>query len=78
MHRWLMSSMDVARRRTAPVRFVVSLTRLGAEAFVLGAFRLRFRCVTLAIRTASGESGEAPAVVADTAGASDEHHHAMR
>ena len=68
MHGWLMSSMNVARRRTAPVRFVASLARLGAEAFVLCAFRLRCRCVTLAIRTASGKSGEAPAVVADTAG----------
>lgn len=77
MHVWLRSSMDVARRRAAPVRFVVSLARSGAEAFVLGAFRLRYRCVTLAIRTAKGESGEAPATVAGTVEASDEHHHAM-
>ena len=77
MRVWLRSSMDVARRRTAPVRFVVSLARSGAEAFVLGAFRLRCRCVTLAIRTARGEAGEAPATVADTVEASDEHHPAV-
>jgi hypothetical protein len=74
VHVWLKSSMDVARRRTAPVRFVVSLARLGSEVFVLGAFRSRYRCVTLAIRTARGEAGEAPATVADTVEASDEHH----
>ena len=77
MHGWLMSSMDVARRRTAPVRFVVSLARSGAEAFVLSAFRLRCRCVTLAIRTARGEAGEAPTAVADAVEASDEHHPAV-
>lgn len=77
MHVWLKSHMDVARRRTAPVRFVVSLTRSGSEAFVLGAFRLRCRCVTLAIRIARGESGEASATVADTVEASDEHHPAV-
>ena len=77
MRVWLRSNMDVARRRTAPVRFVVSLARLGAEAFVLGAFRLRCRCVTLAIRTARGEVGEVPATAADTVKASDEHHPAM-
>ena len=34
-----MSSMDVARRRVASVRFAVSLARLGAEAFVLHVIR---------------------------------------
>ena len=77
MHVWLKSSMDVARRRTAPVRFVASLARSGAEAFVLSAFRLQCRCVTLAIRTARGEAGEAPTAVADAVEASDEHRPAV-
>lgn len=77
MHGWLMSSMNVARRRTAPVRFVVSLARSGAETFVLGAFRLRCGLRHSRDSHCEGEAGEAPATVADTVEASDERHPAV-